>query len=154
MQIVAEPITGAEAHDDTSEPIQALRLFYAALNARKLELMQVCWSPTEEASMDNPLGGIVRGWSAIASVYSRLFNADVRYRFEFHDYSTHPLTDCFLVVGRERGWIEKAGNRLDLAFRTSRFFRLEGGHWKQLHHHGSADDPNMLREYQDLILTQ
>ena len=102
--------------------------------------------------MDNPLGGIVRGWSAIAAVYSRLFKADASYHFEFYDYSMHQLADSFLVVGRERGWIEKGGQRLDLAFRTSRFFRLESTNWKQLHHHGSADDPNMLHAYQELVL--
>jgi ketosteroid isomerase-like protein len=154
MQLTTESITGTEAHDDTTIPIHALRLFYAALNARDLRSMQECWSSTEESSMDNPLGGIVRGWPAIAAVYSRLFNADVRYGFEFHDYSLHQLTDSFLAVGRERGWIEKEGQRLQLAFRTSRFFRLENGRWRQLHHHGSADDPNMLRSYQQLVLGQ
>ena len=153
MQIFAEAVTGTEPHDDTTVPMQALALFYAALNSRDLTQMERCWSSTDDASMDNPLGGIVRGWSAIAAVYSRLFNADVRYRFEFHDYSFHQLADCFLVVGRERGWIEKGDARLDLAFRTSRFFRLEGTHWRQFHHHGSADDPSMLRAYQGLILS-
>jgi SnoaL-like domain len=153
MQIFADAVTGAEPHDNTTVPMQALALFYAALNSRELKLMERCWSSSEEASMDNPLGGIVRGWSAIAAVYSRLFNADVRYRFEFHDYSFHQLADSFLVVGRERGWIEKDGTRLDLAFRTSRFFRLEETHWKQFHHHGSADDSSMLRAYQSLVLS-
>jgi len=152
MQIIAEAVTGAEPHEDTTVPMQALQLFYAALNTRDIALMANCWSAKEDASMDNPLGGIVRGWSAIASVYSRLFNADVRYHFEFHDYSMHQLADSFLVVGRERGWIEKGGKHLDLAFRTSRFFRHENAHWKQMHHHGSADDAAMLRAYQELVL--
>ena len=37
--------------------------------------------------MDNPLGGITRGWTEIRSVYELLFDRANQYQFEFHDYS-------------------------------------------------------------------
>lgn len=152
MNLITTPVTGDEPHHDTRDAAQALALFYAALNAKDMGLMQQCWSGGGDCSMDNPLGGISRGWSEIQAVYARLFASGAQYRFSFHDYSLHSFADTFLVVGRERGWFEKDGQRLDLAFRTSRFFRLEDGHWRMFHHHGSADDARMLAGYQGLVL--
>jgi hypothetical protein len=39
-------------------------------------------APTE-AVMDNPLGGIKRGWSEICQTYQRLFSTPATYAFEF-----------------------------------------------------------------------
>jgi SnoaL-like domain len=57
-----------------------------------------------------------------------------------------------LAVGRERGTLQVGGQQLALAIRTTRVFRRRGGVWRQVHHHGSMDDPAMLEEYQRLIL--
>jgi hypothetical protein len=38
-----------------------------------------------------------------------------------------------------------------LAIRTTRVFRRVEGAWRQVHHHGSMDDPALLRAYQDLV---
>ncbi|MFF4402980.1 hypothetical protein [Streptomyces sp. NPDC001404] len=35
--------------------------------------------------------------------------------------------------------------------RTSRYFRYEGGFWRQYHHHGSIDAPDLLRAYQQAV---
>ncbi|WP_296359145.1 nuclear transport factor 2 family protein [Ramlibacter sp.] len=152
MDLIDTPVTGNEPHGDTRDAGQALSLFYAALNAKDMAGMQRCWSAADDCSMDNPLGGIARGWSDIQAVYARLFGSAASYRFSFHDYSFHAFSDTFLVVGRERGWFEKDGQRLELAFRTSRLFRLEAGAWHQFHHHGSAEDARMLAAYQALVL--
>ncbi len=132
-------------------PLYALNEFYAAFNSRNLKRMSQVWLQTAEASMDNPLGGISRGWKAISAVYSKLFNSAARVRVEFHDYTLHARTDFFLAVGRERGEFSKGGIALPLAIRTSRLFIRVDGAWRQLHHHGSLDDPRILADYQAAV---
>lgn len=60
---VQEAITGHEQRPDTGDPLSALTEFYRAINSRNLALMQQNWTNTDEATMDNPLGGIKRGWT-------------------------------------------------------------------------------------------
>lgn len=148
-----EPITGHEELGDLAAPVQALAQFYRAFNARDLELMEANWDPSPGAVMDNPLGGIVRGWSEIRKVYERVFSGRRRVQVEFHDYTLHVLGEAFCAVGRERGTLAAEGTRpeLRLAIRTSRLFRRTGGRWRQLHHHGSIDDPELLAAYQRAI---
>ena len=101
--------------------------------------------------MDNPLGGIKRGWPQIRSVYQAIFEGAAEVRVEFWDYTLHQGPDVFYAVGRERGVLRLAGESLPLAIRTTRLFRKAGGRWRQVHHHGSIDDPDLLRRYQDLV---
>jgi hypothetical protein len=65
-------ITGPEAEIDPGEPRGALAEFYRAFNGRGLALMHQSWDSTGEASMDNPLGKIRRGWAEISATYERL----------------------------------------------------------------------------------
>ena len=142
------PITGLEPVIDPDLPEGALAEFYKAFNGRDLLLMRQNWDATDEASMDNPLGGIRRGWTEISPTYERLFNGAARVEVEFFDYTIHMLGDGFIAVGRERGSLEAADTRLDLKIRTSRTFRRDGGRWRQLHHHGSVEDADLLARYQ------
>ncbi len=145
---IQTPITGAE-HAPGDEPLAALIGFYRAFNARDLALMEQNWDTSEDASMDNPLGGIRRGWSELRAVYERLFNGQARVYVEFHDYTLHRIGDAFIAVGRERGQLQRPGTALDLAIRTSRVFRRMGGAWRQFHHHGSIDSPELLAAYRE-----
>lgn len=150
---IQTPVTGAEDCADPREPLQALAQFYRALNTRDLALMEQNWTSSAEAAMDNPLGGIKRGWSEIGSVYEKLFASKGAYRIEFGDYTLHEAGDIFYVVGRERGEIETNGETMPLAIRTSRIFRRQAdGRWRQTHHHGSMDDPQALARYQEAVL--
>jgi ketosteroid isomerase-like protein len=150
---IQTPITGHEQAGDQREAAHALAQFYRALNARDLALMRQTWSDSPEAAMDNPLGGIKRGWSEIKPTYEKLFESKGQYRFELHDYTRHEAGDLFYVVGRERGEIEAGGQPMRLAIRTTRVFRRDAdGRWRQVHHHGSIDDPKMLAAYQDAVL--
>lgn len=144
---IQEPVTGREQLADPAQPQYALAEFYRALNGRDLSLMEQNWESSSEAAMDNPLGGIKRGWREIRQTYEALFNASWAYSFEFWDYTRHRSTDVFWVVGRERGRLSKEGEALDLAIRTTRLFRWSGGRWRQVHHHGSIEDPQMLARY-------
>lgn len=155
---IQAPVTGREYGGDQQDALQgdamqALAQFYHALNARDLELMQSNWANTDEAAMDNPLGGIKRGWNEIRTTYEKLFSSKGTYRFEFYDYTLHQTGDLFYVVGRERGELNLDGRSLHLAIRTSRLFQRDtGARWRQVHHHGSIEDPQMLAAYQEAVL--
>jgi ketosteroid isomerase-like protein len=101
--------------------------------------------------MDNPLGGIKRGWEDIRKVYEKIFNGPAEVYVEFYDYTIHESGDIFYAVGRERGCFRLGSERIDLAIRTSRIFRLINSSWKQVHYHGSIEDPQLLEQYQSAV---
>jgi ketosteroid isomerase-like protein len=151
MYLEQTPVTGREDETRLTPQMRALSEFYRALNGRDLELMARNWAPTDEAVMDNPVGGITRGWPEIRAVYEKVFAGGRRYWFEFHDYSYHEIGDVFYVVGRERGEYETGTTTLPMAIRTTRVFRRIEGVWRQVHHHGSIDDPALLEAYQRAV---
>jgi ketosteroid isomerase-like protein len=150
-QPVATPITGNEARIDATTPHGALAEFYRAFNGCDLVLMERNWLNSPEASMDSPLGGIRRGWDEISQVYNRIFNGTGVVKVEFFDYTLHASDQAFLAVGRERGTYKSAGQEIQLKIRTTRWFKLVDGRWRQLHHHGSIEDANLLAKYQGAV---
>ncbi len=144
-------VTGKEEQTQLTPQMQALSGFYRALNNRDLDLMAQNWAQTDEAVMDNPVGGIKRGWQEIRSVYERIFRSPGQYWFEFYDYSCHEAGEIFYVVGRERGEYRAGETVLQMAIRTTRVFRRIAGEWRQIHHHGSIDDPELLAAYQKAV---
>jgi hypothetical protein len=146
-------ITGSEDFPvKTSEPEFALIEFYRAFNHGDLDLMSRNWTQTKQSSMSNPLGGIKRGWESIREVYERLFNGKASVYVEFYEYSIHYSDTMFIAVGRERGYFQQGNNKIDLAIRTSRTYQLQHDKWQQIHHHGSIDDPALLKAYQIAVL--
>jgi ketosteroid isomerase-like protein len=148
MKVEHGPVTGRESKQQMTPQMRALAEFYQALNERDMELMQRNWAQVGDAVMDNPVGGIKRGWDEIRGVYERVFNGSGQFWFEFHDYTYHDAGEIFYVVGRERGEYRADDTVLQMAIRTSRIFRRIDGRWKQVHHHGSIDDPQLLAAYQ------
>lgn len=146
------PITGEENMGNLTEPFQALVQFYRAFNNRDLTLMSNNWEQSQEIAMDNPLGGIRRGWNEIKEVYEKIFNGPARVYVEFFDYTIYKGKDMFYAVGRERGEFSIGNKKVNLAIRTSRVFKFFDGKWKQVHHHGSIDKPELLKEYQEAVL--
>jgi ketosteroid isomerase-like protein len=151
MKLEQVPVTGREKKDHLSAPVRALSEFYEALNDRDLEKMARDWAQSDESVMDNPLGGINRGWEEIRSVYERSFTRPAQYDFEFYDHSLHESDEIFFVVGRERREFKMGKTVLNMAIRTTRIFRLMDGHWQQVHHHGSIEDPILLDKYQKAV---
>jgi ketosteroid isomerase-like protein len=145
------PVTGREQKQPLAPQMRALSEFYQALNDRDMDLMAQNWAQTDKAVMDNPVGGIKRGWEEIRTVYERIFNGSGHYWFEIHDYSYHEAGEIFYVVGRERGEYRAGEAVLNIAIRTSRVFRRIDGAWRQVHHHGSIDDPELLAAYQQAV---
>jgi ketosteroid isomerase-like protein len=152
MHPVQAPITGAESDSGSSSPYLALVQFYRAFNGRDISLMAANWASSDNIAMDNPLGGIRRGWDAIRPVYERLFQGPAQVYVEFWDYTIHESPDMFYAVGRERGYLRAPSADLSLAFRTSRIFSKLDGQWRQVHHHGSIEDPQLLAKYQAAVL--
>jgi limonene-1,2-epoxide hydrolase len=126
MQPVQTPITGSETIIDLTLPHQALSQFYKAFNGRDLSLMSQNWLQSPEIAMDNPLGGIKRGWEEIRAVYERIFRGPAIVYVEFYDFTLHTNKDMFYAVGRERGSVRTGAQELSLAIRTSRIFKRAG----------------------------
>lgn len=108
MKIEPMPVTGKEEETDLTAPMRVLSGFYEALNSRDIEKMARNWAQTDEAVMDNPLGGIKRGWKEIRAVYEQLFNSQSQYYFEFYDYSFHASGEIFYVPAESGENSEKA----------------------------------------------
>ena len=153
MLINEKAITGSESEKiKVSDPMAALIEFYRAFNSGDLELMSKNWEQSDEASMSNPLGGVKRGWDSIKQVYSNIFNGNAKVYVEYYDYSIHHSGVMFCAVGRERGFFEAGEQKIELAIRTSRTYRMDCGKWHQIHHHGSIDNPKLLAAYQEAVL--
>lgn len=151
MQRFLLEVTGDEPKTEDGGPLDALIEFYRAFNSRDLAAVQAVWAVSHEPSMGNPIGGIRRGWRAIAEGYSRIFEGRTKVQVTFHDFSSQGGDDWHLFVGRERGVCQTPERSMALAIRTTRWFVRKDGAWLQLHHHGSVEDPKMLAEYQKLI---
>ncbi len=152
MKPVQTPITGQEDLGDVSLPFNALVQFYRAFNTRDIALMAENWAQSDEIAMDNPLGGIKRGWSEIRQVYERLFSGPAAVYVEYYDYTIHETAEMFHAVGRERGSFRVGPDEITLAIRTTRVFRKINDRWRQVHHHGSIEDPTLLARYQSAVL--
>ncbi|MBX4959770.1 YybH family protein [Rhizobium lentis] len=144
-------VDGDETQRGDGSPLDSLIAFYRAFNIGDLAGLEDVWVAGSEPSMDNPIGGIRRGWGQIAEGYSKLFEGLAKVHVTFHDFTSQGGEDWHLFVGRERGVCRTATETLDVAFRTTRWFVRKQGGWRQLHHHGSVEDPQMLADYQRLI---
>lgn len=151
MMTEQTPITGREDKKGLTAPLRALSEFYDAFNNRDLDKMAQNWAQSDEISMDNPLGGIKRGWEEIKAVYERIFTGSARVYVEFYDYTIHEAGEMFYAVGRERGEFRVGDTVIPLSIRTTRIFRIIDGRWRQVHHHGSIEDPELLARYQAAV---
>jgi hypothetical protein len=152
MRPIQKAITGKEEQGNLSSPSQALIQFYRAFNSGDMQLMAMNWAQSDDISMDNPLGGLKRGWSEIKTVYQRIFDSPAQVYVEYYDYTIHQTNEMFYAVGRERGYFRPAAGEISLAIRTSRIFRKIDDRWQQVHHHGSIDNPRLLADYQTAVL--
>ena len=151
MGIIDKPITGHEIKVNITSPYSALVDFYFAFNTQNFQLMEKNWANTMEASMSNPLGGIKRGWGEIKDVYQKIVNGPAKVYVEFYEYSICESADMFVAVGREKGTLEANGQIIELSIRTSRTYQRINKDWKQIHHHGSMDNPKLLALYQNTL---
>jgi hypothetical protein len=106
-------ITGREMISDPREPLAALAEFYRAFNGGDLALMELNWDIVGDPVMDNPLGGIMRGWPAIREVYVRIFGGPARVSVALHEAMLQHHGEVFVAIGRERGELVRGGEGFD-----------------------------------------
>lgn len=131
----------------------ALESFYFAFNQRSMEVLNDVWAPDPLITLNNPLGGVVRGIDEIRTLYQRIFTGPAQVWVEFYAIAEYVGQDTAIFAGRERGEFTRDGRTVPLAIRTSRVFQyLDEPHgWRQVHHHGSIDDPTALTQYQQAV---
>lgn len=144
-------IDGSFQLDDTFTAMFALNQFYRAFNTGDLHLMKNNWLNSDEVSLANPLGGLRRGWQDVESFYAALFSGRAEVYVEYFDFTIHESGEIFLAVGRERGYFRRDGDEIELAIRTSRTYKKVKEGWRQIHHHGSIEDPDLLQRYQQTV---
>ena len=145
-------ITGDEEQVDPRTPEGALAEFYRAFNSRDLTLMEANWSP-EEATVYHQLGGTRRGWEEIRELYEQTFLGPAGVQMTLHDIEITRFSDSFTATGIERGILRTQADVLEFRIRTTRLFGWRGGRWRQIHHHGSIEEPELLAQYLTLVLT-
>lgn len=145
-------ITGQETVEDESHPVNALIDFYQAFNARNAEDAANNWAKQYPIAMSNPNGGIRRNWNAVKEGYDKIMSGETKVYVEYHDFNFHLFDGIFVAEGRERGSLDTGDFQLGLKIRTTRIYKLFNEGWKQIHHHGSIEDPELLQRYQKAIM--
>jgi hypothetical protein len=127
--------------------------FYFAFNNKDLEVFGKVWANHELIQLNNPLGGILRGYESIAASYEQIFTGAASVWIELSDLVEFQTEDMIVFAGRESGEFTKNNRTLPLAIRTSRVVQWFGPEigWKQVHHHGSIDDSQLLNVYQQAV---
>ncbi|MFK0164464.1 YybH family protein [Rhizobium sp. NPDC090279] len=151
MTAATTEITGAENRIGDGGALDALVDFYRAFNTGDLDSLAANWADGDTPSMDNPIGGIRRGWPSIRAGYAKLFSGKATIQVAFHDFTGQGGSDWHLFVGREKGTCTTVDGSIELRIRTTRWFTRINGVWRQLHHHGSIEEPALLAAYQTLI---
>ncbi|MFO7538211.1 MAG: nuclear transport factor 2 family protein [Chloroflexota bacterium] len=131
----------------------ALETFYYAFNQRSLPVFDAVWAPHALIQLNNPLGGVQRGHERIRALYQRIFKGPAQVWVELYDIVEYMGKETAVFAGRERGEFVLDNVTVPLNIRTTRVFhylRAELG-WRQVHHHGSIDDADLLRHYQKAV---
>nr|WP_244735402.1 nuclear transport factor 2 family protein [Rhizobium laguerreae] len=76
-------VNGGERNRGDGCSLDALIEFYRAFNAGDLAGLEEVWLGGSEPSMDNPIGGIRRGWDQIVDGYSKLFKGQAKVHVTF-----------------------------------------------------------------------
>jgi len=144
--------------DGIREPgIEGARLliesYYFAFNNKDLEVFGKVWANHQLIQLNNPLGGILRGYEAIAALYEQVFMGATSVWVELSDIVEFQTEAMIVFAGRESGEFTKNNRTLPLSIRTSRVVQWFGPEigWKQVHHHGSIDDSHLLNVYQQAV---
>lgn len=128
--------------------------FYYAFNRRDMAVFSQVWANHELIQLNNPLGGILRGYESIAALYRSVFSGDANVWVALGDIVEFQSEGAVIFAGRETGEFVRGENKISLLIRTSRVVQWLGEEvgWKQTHHHGSIDDPQLLAAYQHAVL--
>ena len=133
--------------------IACLESFYYAFNNKNIEVPKDIWYNNELAQLNNPLGGIIRGIKPIIELYNDIFKSNASVTVEFQDIIYYHEINTVVFAGIEKGAFKKNGVTIPLTIRTTRCLGYipERHRWYQLHHHGSIDDADLLKQYKEAV---
>lgn len=150
--------TACNRLSETAQPSEAgaraaLETFYFAFNNRSIEIFAQIWINHPLIQLNNPLGGILRGYEPIRNLYTHIFNGAANVWVEFEDIVEYFSGEMAIFAGWERGEFTMCDRIIPLKIRTSRYFQYSenDGGWRQVHHHGSIDNAGLLKTYQDAV---
>ncbi|MEN8172742.1 MAG: nuclear transport factor 2 family protein [Chloroflexota bacterium] len=131
----------------------ALESFYYAFNQKSLSVFEAVWAPDPLIQLNNPLGGVQRGYIPIRELYRRIFEGPAHVWVEFSDIVEYLDNNIAVFAGKENGEFSLDDVTVTLAIRTTRIFKYLGKDlgWRQIHHHGSIDDAALLKQYQEAV---
>lgn len=130
----------------------AIETFYFAFNCRSTQTLRAIWLDHPLVQLNNPLGGVLRGMESIADLYGRIFDGPAHVWVELSDIVEFAGHDAVVFAGRECGEFVLGDEHVPLVIRTSRVFSFVPAiGWRQVHHHGSIDDPELLGRYQAAV---
>lgn len=141
----------AETLNPGPEGARALvKTFYHAFNRRDMETFSKVWADHELIQLNNPLGRIIRGYRMIAELYQKVFKGPARVWVELEDIVEFQTPEMVIFAGREIGEFRRDEITLPLSIRTTRIVQWCGPEtgWRQVRHHGSIDDAQLLGAYQ------
>lgn len=144
----------AEATDNTIKgALAALESFYYSFNHKDIDVLEKVWLRGDLIQLNNPLGGILRGTNLIVNLYDKVFKVSASVWVAFGNIVCYEDRNTVVFAGEETGEFSKEGEVISLKIRTTRFFSyiLEEQRWFQIHHHGSIDDPDLLKSYQQAV---
>jgi hypothetical protein len=144
----------SKAHDKSIQgALACLETFYFSFNNKDIETFRKVWLDHELIQLNNPLGGIMRGIKPINELYKKIFTGEATVWVEFSDIVLYHSNNTATFAGREKGEFSLNGQTIDLQIRTTRFltFSEDEKQWFQIHHHGSIDNADLLKRYQDAL---
>ncbi len=130
--------------------LACLETFYYSFNNKDVNIFKKIWYKNNLIQLNNPLGGIVRGIEPIINIYDKIFNGQASVWVEFTDIVYYETTEMIVFAGTEIGESKTKDETIQLKIRTTRIFGYseEDKSWFQLHHHGSIDNADLLKQYQ------
>ena len=108
--------------------------FYAAHEARDIDVMSEVWEHTDRAVCVHPGWPILRGWNQVEQSWKGIFRGEGRSQFILTNTSTHVVGDMAWVT-LEENLVDRGDTQAVAA--TNVFVRREG-EWKLIAHHGST----------------
>lgn len=138
---------------DVDGAVALLETFYFAFNNRSQEVFHQVWAEAPLIQLNNPLGGIMRGYEPIAALYDGIFTGPARVWVELSNIVCYETDTQVVFAGWEHGEFARDGRGVPLTIRTSRVIQWFGAAvgWRQVHHHGSIDDAALLAAYQHAV---
>ena len=133
--------------------IACLESFYYAFNNKNIDVLRDVWYNNELAQLNNPLGGVIRGINPITELYNNIFQSNASVTVELQNIIYYHEINTIVFAGVEKGEFKKNDLTIPLTIRTTRClgYIREQHRWYQLHHHGSIDDADLLKQYKEAV---